>query len=299
MTMRLTDRPCPVCGPGAPFSVEAESNFDPAKMTAFSYASRKLPELMHHRLLRCGRCDALYASPAPRPGEVAKAYAAAEFDSGEEAGLAAATYAGELLARPLASRDGALDIGTGEGAFLGRLLEAGFTGVRGVEPSRAPIAAAAPSVRRLIRRGMFRASDYRKKSLGLVTCFQTLEHLEDPLGVCKSALGLLRPGGAFFTVCHNQRSLSAALMGRRSPIYDIEHFQLFTPASLGTLLRNAGFGKVRVWPISNRYPLRYWARVFPFPAPLKRKLLELAGGPWGSWKLPLRAGNQAAIGYRP
>jgi SAM-dependent methyltransferase len=297
--VRLTERPCPVCGPGAPFRVVAESNFDPAKMNAFSFASRKLPELMHHRLLRCRSCDALYASPAPKPGEVAKAYAAAEFDSGEEAGLAADTYARELLARPLFSRAGALDIGTGEGAFLRRLLAAGFTGVRGVEPSRAPIAAADASVRRLIRCGMFRAADFKKKSLGLVTCFQTLEHLEDPLAVCKASLQLLKPGGAFFTVCHNQRSLSATLMGRRSPIYDIEHFQLFTPDSLKSLLANAGFGNVRVWPISNRYPLRYWARVFPFPAPLKRQVLALARGPWGSWRLPLRAGNQAAIAYRP
>lgn len=297
--MELMDRPCPVCGPGAPFEVLAQSNFDPEKMTAFSFASRKLPELMHHRLLRCKTCDVLYASPAPRPGEVAKAYEQAGFDSGEEAGLAADTYLGELLAEPLASREGALDIGTGEGAFLKRLLAAGFTDVRGVEPSRAPIAVADPAVRRLIRRGMFRAADFKKRSLGLVTCFQTMEHLEDPLGVAKAALQILRPGGAYFTVAHNQRSLSATLMGRLSPIYDIEHFQIFTPASLRALLHNAGYVNISVWPISNRYPLRYWVRVCPFPGPLKSLLLALMRGPLGSIRVPLRAGNLAAIGYRP
>lgn len=296
--MRLRDRPCPVCGPGAPFAVEADADFDPARLTSFSFASRKLPELMHHRLLRCGRCGVLYASPAPRSGELAAAYQAAAFDSGDEARLAADTYAAELLARPLASRRGALDIGTGEGAFLKRLLEAGFTGVRGVEPSRAPIAAAEPAIRKLIRPGIFAERDWKRSSLGLVTCFQTLEHLDDPMGVLRSSLRLLKPGGAFFTVCHNQRSLSARLMGRRSPIYDIEHLQLFTQGSLAQLLRNAGFERVAVWPISNRYPIRYWLRLFPFPEALKAALLKAARGPLGSPKLPLRAGNMAAIGYK-
>lgn len=297
--MNLIERPCPVCGPGAPYAVFAPADFDEARLTEYSFASRKIPELMHYRLLRCGRCDVLYASPAPKAADLAAAYKTAQFDSGEEAGFAAATYAAELAARPLASREGALDIGTGEGAFLRQLLAAGFSKVRGVEPSAAPIAAADPSVRRLIKRGMFRASDYPPKSLALVTCFQTLEHLDDPLGVCKSSLRLLRPGGAFFTVCHNQRSLSAALLGRNSPIYDIEHLQLFTPRSLAALLANAGYQGARVWPISNRYPLRYWLRVFPLPGAAKRALLDLAKGAWGSLQLPLRAGNQAAIAFRP
>ncbi len=41
-------------------------------------------------------------------------------------------------------RDGALDIGTGDGAFLAELLRAGYTDVIGIEPSSAPIEAAAP-----------------------------------------------------------------------------------------------------------------------------------------------------------
>jgi len=52
-----------------------------------------------------------------------------------------------LLDPLLALGRGALDVGTGDGAFLGQLLANGFTDVAGVEPSAAPVAMAAPEVR--------------------------------------------------------------------------------------------------------------------------------------------------------
>ena len=56
----------------------------------------------------------------------------------------------------------------------------------------------------------------------------------------KEAFRILKPGGAIFLIGHNRRrSLSARLLGRRSPIFDIEHLQLFSPRSLRQLLISA------------------------------------------------------------
>lgn len=306
MTARLRpprgfrERACPVCGPGAPADLHAEADFDPARLGRFSFASRKAPELMHYRLLRCRDCDTVYASPAPKPGYFARAYDEAAFDSAEEAGWAARTYARALRRLGPDCRAGALDIGTGDGAFLDELLKAGFTGVRGVEPSRAPIAAAAPRLRRLIRHGLFGPREARPGSLGLVSCFQTLEHLDRPGETLSQALRLLRPGGAFYAVCHSHRSLSARVLGRRSPIYDIEHLQLFSPRALRRLLESRGYRGVVVAPILNTYPLHYWLKILPLPASLKPGLIAaLKAVGLGRLPLPLPAGNLLGLGFKP
>src|SRR5438876_1124474 len=94
-------------------------------------------------------------------------------------------------------------------------------------------------------------------------------------GDCRCLLGrcVCQPrGGAIFIVTHNRRSLSAAVMRSKSPIYDVEHFQLFSSRSMKVMLKSAGFGKVSVFPILNQYPLRYWVRLCPLSVPMKHRL---------------------------
>ena len=295
----MKERPCPVCGPGPGSVLHAESNLDPARLDGYAYSSRKAPELMRHRLLRCLGCGILFAPQPPPKRALALAYDAALFDSGAEAACAARTYGQALLGSKGLGRLGALDIGTGDGAFLQVLLDGGFSGVRGVEPSRAPIAAAPPALARRIRHGMFNGREAPPGSLDLVTCFQTLEHVDEPLPLLKKASKLLRQGGCFAAVCHDHRALVNRALGLRSPIYDLEHLQLFDHAGLGRLLENAGFERVTVQAISNRYPLGYWLRLLPLPGALKRPLAwALAASGLEKRLISLPVGNQLAVGWK-
>jgi SAM-dependent methyltransferase len=301
--MDLRERPCPICGTADAGQVLFPAKVDEERMGEFAFASRKAPEYMHYRLLQCGVCDTLYASPAPTAETLAREYDRAAYDSDVEANFAAETY-GHYLAKyllpKLGRRQGALDIGTGNGSFLGQLLDCGFTDVRGVEPSTAPIAVAPARVRPLIKQGVFRASDYERSSLSLVSCFQTIEHVADPLSLAREAFDLLRPGGALYLVSHNYRSLHTKVLGERSPIFDIEHLQLFSAPSLRNLFATAGFKDVVVVPIANRYPLNYWLRLLPLPGSARSvvnealRKLHLSGLP-----IPLRAGNLATFGIKP
>ena len=301
--MELRERPCPICRTGDSGHVLFPAKVDEKKIGEFAFASRKAPEYMHFRLLQCGACDTLYASPAPTAETLAREYDRAAYDSDTEANYAAKTYGHYLekyLLPTLGRRQGAIDIGTGNGSFLEELLDRGFTDVRGVEPSTAPIAMAPARVRPLIKQGIFRASDFTPGSFSLISCFQTIEHVPDPLALAKEAFGLLRPGGALYLVSHNYRSLHTRVVGERSPIFDIEHLQLFSPSSLKNLLKEAGFKDIVVVPIANRYPLNYWLRLLPIPGGARRvvddalRSLHLSGVP-----IPLRAGNLATFGVKP
>lgn len=293
-------RVCPGCGAddSEPF---AEANIEPEALNAFAFAARKLPEYMHYALVVCRRCDLLFANPAPDRKSLDNAYREAAFDSAAESQYAARTYASYLprIAANLPSRSGALDIGTGDGAFLERLQQHGFADIVGVEPSAAPVSAAKPELRQLIRHASFSSADFAPESLALVTCFQTIEHVYEPLALCQDAFHLLRPGGALFIVCHNRRALLARALGMKSPIFDIEHLQLFSPRSVRALLNRAGFSRVEVERVVNRYPINYWARLSPIPGRFKPRALELIrSSGFGRFSVAAPVGNLAAIAYK-
>jgi SAM-dependent methyltransferase len=298
----LRARPCPLCGSTDDRDVFATQRLDLSSLDRYAFASRKRPEHMRLRLVRCPGCDLVYASPVPAPEMLARAYEAAAFDSAIEARYAARTYREALahLLDSLPDLHGALDVGTGDGTFLEELLDAGFTGVGGVEPSAEPIAAARPRVAGLIEQRVFGPGVRPPASLSLVTCFQTIEHVPDPAVLVRDAVALLKPGGVLAIVCHDRRAAANRVLGMRSPIVDVEHQQLFSSRSVTRLLADAGLVDVGDRAIRNRYPLRYWARLLPLPrraAALTQRLLQRAGA--GDRAVTIGVGNLLAWGRRP
>jgi len=299
--MTLVNRACPVCGTANNTNVFAEANVDFSTWDKFSFSSRKLPDYTHYRLLLCSTCELLFANPIPSLDTLAQNYREADFDSNKEATYASRTYGKlvEAFMKKLPDLEGALDIGTGTGSFLEELLTLGFTSVAGVEPSHAPIQAAKPHIRPLIHEKLFDPKDFAAGSLSLVTCFQTLEHLYDPAAMATSAYQLLKQDGAVLFVFHNREALSAKLLGLKSPIFDIEHLQLFSPASATYMLKSCGFSHIECNPIFNSYPLAYWIRLLPFPLTIKNGLIKtLNATGLGSIAVPLPAGNFAAVAYK-
>lgn len=297
----LEARSCPSCGNSEESQVFRQAKLEAGRFGEFTFASRKQPDGMHHRLLVCVDCRLLYASPAPTLDSLHGAYREAAYDSGEEARFASLTYARLLheVLPGLPPAGGALDIGAGDGAFLGQLLAAGIDDVVGIEPSAAPVAAAPPEIRGRIRLGMFDPEEFAPEQFRIVTSFQTLEHVADPLGLCRGANRLLKVGGALVLVCHNRMAPVNRLLGTRSPIYDVEHLQLFCPESLRRLLERAGFTRLGIRGITNRYPVGYWVRLLPLPGALKRSLLTvLQRSGIASVPVGLPAGNFAAVAYK-
>ena len=294
------ERPCPGCQhrDHAPF---AEQHIDADRLGEYAYASRKMPEFMCLRLVRCRHCDLVYAPTPPSGNALSAAYAEAAYDSAPEAEAAARTYAEALapfIAR-LPERHAAIDVGAGSGPLLPWLSAAGFAPVLGIEPSKAAIEAAPAERRPALREGMFSAEQVADLSPSLIGSFMTLEHLDDPGAFVRTAHDLLLPGGMLAVVVHDWRAPLNRLLGRRSPIIDIEHLQLFSPQAIHQLLHRAGFREITCLPIANTYPLRYWLRLTPLPVALKTRLIHGLGA-LGLADLPLsfRVGNLLAVGYK-
>lgn len=291
----LSIRDCPVCGcaveKGIPF---LDRHITESKLSEFSYASRKTPEFMRYRMLRCAQCDVLYACEAPEQSHLSAAYHQAAYDSQEEALHAAEAYEKALLPiiEGMSDRQGVLDIGTGTGVFLQRMQANGFTGVVGVEPSRSAIDAAAPDIRSCIREGIFSEKDFSKESFAMITCFMTLEHVTDPAALVREAVRLLKPGGVFVAVVHDWRAWNNRVLGARAPIIDIEHLQLFSPQSARTLLERQTLTDVRCSSFANSYCLDYWNRLFPTPDLFKQALTAiLCATGIGRMRLSMNVGN--------
>ena len=299
--MKLKKRPCPVCDSDEEKSIFAESNFDINSLNSFSFASRKKPEYMHYRLVICNVCDLLYATPVPDSKWLHDSYAGAQYDSQEEAQFASRTYSRQLLKflHELPDLKGALDIGCGDGAFLERLLELGFSDVSGVEPSNAPYQSARPEIMKMIELNVFSAERYKGRKFSLITCFQTMEHVDEPKTLCAKSYELLKEGGVFFLVLHNYRSLSAKILGKKSPIFDIEHLQLFSINSIKYLLNEIGFKNITVYPIFNNYTLKYWLKILPLGNEFKNGVLKITDSiAISHWPISIPAGNLVAIGHK-
>jgi SAM-dependent methyltransferase len=295
----LKSRDCPVCGApaisGIPF---LDRKIDKDRFNAFSYASRKTPEYMCYRLVRCPVCDVVYASESPPATTIGHAYHQAAYDSKNEALHAAMAYERALLPRlaRLSGRNGVLDIGTGSGGFLQRMRENGFTNLVGVEPSRAAIDAADPDIRPCICEGLFSAADFKPASFSVISCFMTLEHVPDPRSLVNDCVGLLKPDGIMVAVVHDWRAWNNRVLGRRAPIIDIEHLQLFSKNSVAELYRKAGFTDIQCRSFRNRYPLDYWNRLLPTPSWMKTGLAGvLRATHLGQLCLSMNVGNLIVV----
>ena len=83
---------------------------------------------------------------------------------------------------------------------------------------------------------------------------------------CKDDLfKLLNKSGVLFIVCHSYNSIVNRILGMKSPIYDIEHLQIFSKKGIKKLFELSGFKNITIFTIFNSYPISYWTKLFPFP----------------------------------
>ncbi len=148
-----------------------------------------------------------------------------------------------------------LDVGCAAGYFLAVMQERGWQ-VTGLEPSDAIREQAAERVGRAnVRKELLDEADLAPGSFDLVTLWDVLEHVPDPVRALSRVRSLLAPGGKLLVETQNVDSLAARVLGKRWQHYKhAEHIYHFNRGTLGRVLAGAGFRELENSP---RYGGKY------------------------------------------
>jgi SAM-dependent methyltransferase len=212
---------------------------------------------------RCAGCGLVALRPLPDPIEHER-HTEASYAHGAYALFSAADRIRAAIAahrlgivRPLAPPGPWLDVGCSSGAFVAAAGAAGID-IEGIERSAAAIARARSHglpVHHATVEGFVPTRRY-----AVITAFDLLEHLRDPVALVRRAGRWLVPGGLLAVTVPNVDSLAARLMGRHWYYYvPPEHVHYFRPATLRRLLETGGLGTIAVRPAFKPLSLEYAA----------------------------------------
>ena len=259
--------------------------------------SRALFEKAGWSFVECRACGLVSLDPLPTPAELA-AHHEASYRDGGYAGFAAADavrtgIAEDRLARlrPLAPAGRWLDVGCSTGAFVAAAARAGLD-AQGLEVSSVAVEAA--RARGLtVRQGA--VEDFTPDApLAVVTAFDVIEHLPDPVAFASRVRPWLEPGGLFALTLPNVASVAARVMGRHWFYYAVpDHVHYFAPATIRRLLDAAGFEAIVVHaatkPLTVDYATAQLERMTPALAPLARAVHAVVPAALGRrlWPLPI------------
>lgn len=202
------------------------------------------------QVVRCRGCGLVFYDPQPSEAQAAALYSSEYFereypDAGDGDDLALAR---RRLAR-IEEESGIgtlLDVGCGRGLFLAAALARGWKAA-GLDVS--PVAvrlARAASGAPVFEGGLAGPLPAGIEPVDVLTMWDVLEHLTDPVAALAAARRWLKPGGLLVVQTENANSVTAAWMGRRWEQFVEFHLYHFSPRTLRRALARVGFEAVRI-----------------------------------------------------
>ena len=233
----------------------------------------------HHTIVKCQRCGLVYSNPRHKANAILHNYEEVVDDLYvEEREGRVLTFQRNL--RPLeelmppAQGRRLLDVGCHIGVFLEIAQERGWE-TWGVEPSRWAAREARSRGLQVIE-GTLDHAHLAEESFDVITMWDVIEHLTDPLRGLKESLRLLKKGGLICIHTMNIESLLARLMGPRWPWLMEMHLYYFSPRTLGEMLKKAGFTVVKMVNQGRFLRLRYLTtRIEPYSSPIAGGMSKL------------------------
>lgn len=268
---------CPISGEQGDVTEIYPANFDAASFSPVVFSARRLPDRIHYRIVRSNRSGLVRSDPIADPALIHELYARSSFDYGEELPRLKKTYARylERVCERGCERGSLLEIGCGNGFFLAQAQESGFRDVWGVEPSWDAVNQAPSKLRHHIVCEIMRPGIFEPQQFDAICMFQIFDHILDPNELLAECRRILRPGGFILSLNHNVESWSARLLGDKSPIIDIEHIFLYSPATMQRIFLANGFKVIEQGNVWNSYSLAYLFHLVPLPPLMKSLGLRL------------------------
>ena len=269
--------------------------------------SKHLFRAKGYDLVRCAGCGLAYIANPPSMDELKLLYSAAASYHASLCDPASATFAGQhrIAERHLReTRRGAgagagrlLDVGCSIGQFLDLARTAGFS-VSGLEMNQSSAEFARGHYGVEVAEGTIHDWPAAAGSLDILTMFDVIEHVPDPLGDLCKAFDLVVPGGTVVLSTPNIDGLFPRLslpLAKRldywphpEPPY---HLFQFSAHTLAAMVRKAGFEviEIRHFAIDLAYTFGQSATLLRSPKRLAYAALFAplaAAGPWlgqGDW----------------
>jgi SAM-dependent methyltransferase len=192
--------------------------------------------ISHGKILRCAACGFGFRAYRPSEEELASLYR--ELDplvyEKESSGRMQTARRHLNIVTGYISRGRVLDVGCASGAFLSCAAADQQFEVVGVEPSRILCSMAQKKLR---GRGTILCCDLQNAdlaaaSMDLVTLWDVLEHVPDPLAFLARCTALAKPGGYIVANVPDLDSWQARVLGERWPLLLAEHLNYFSRKSL-------------------------------------------------------------------
>ncbi len=205
-------------------------------------------------LVQCQACGLVYVSPRPDPEVLYKLYSETYFRNPDSGTVGYTNYLKDEpnIRRTFARRlkflerfvapGRVLDVGCAAGFFLAEAQRRGWQ-AEGLDISAFAVKYSRDRLGLDTRHGNFLDLDYPEITYDLITMWDVIEHVPDPMGYLDKAATLLRPGGILALATPDVDSLPARLTGRRWVGYKLseEHVYYFSTRTLTAMLDKAGF----------------------------------------------------------
>ena len=209
------------------------------------------PDRLHGRretytLLRCPACSLVWQSNPPRQEEMHLHYTDAYHKLiSAGGGNSPRRWQGRRAALAAHKRSGALlDLGCSSGSFLESMKGEQWK-LYGVEMSADCARRAEARTGAHVFVGDIPSAPFPPESFDVITCFDVLEHVYEPLLVLAKVREWLKPGGIFYVQVPNIYSAEARVFGTYWHGLELpRHLSHFSPASLGHMAKSIGLQEV-------------------------------------------------------
>ncbi len=201
----------------------------------------------YFNLVRCDRCGFVYLNPRPNDKEMAEHYPAFTHPSAEFPKVIPPAFLWRIRQIENRKKGGRLlDVGCGNGFFLAFAFERGWD-CYGLDNSPGAILAARQKLSDRVTLTTLMDAYYPSDSFDVVSLFEVLEHLPNPMDHLREIHRILKPGGWVCVSVPNFASLERWIFRRWWVGLDApRHLQQFTPQSLHFFLKETCFDAIDV-----------------------------------------------------
>lgn len=287
--------PCNLCGSLEATILYAGKTAGQTRVSAQAFRCTSEEHGDFINIVQCSQCGLLYENPREPEAEIEKQYDLVEdptYEREVDGRIRTFSHHLENLAR-FPSPGRVLDVGCYTGVFLDCARQRGWQ-TFGAEPS-AWAARRANEKGHAVVHAPLRKANLAAESFDLVTLWDVIEHLHDPLGQLKEAYRLLRPGGVFALSTMDAGCMFARLAGRRWPWFMRMHLYYFTPDTVTQFLHAAGFQVMAIERHKRVISARYlFEKVGALLGPLA-PVIRALGKPFGNVFVTVDLGDQMNV----